>query len=89
MMKRDGYAMTVEGITEPQTAEELLALLGALRREAGRLESEIATAKARLERSEEWCVLDDLKRRRKEVLQELDDALGDTLAYPQPRLGLV
>ena len=71
---------------QPPSAEDLLARIGALRREVGRLDLEIVSAKGRLERSEEFLNLRELKEERKEMLQLLDVALWHTERYAQPRL---
>lgn len=73
------------GVDAEYSAEDLLARIGALQREASRLDKEIALAKARLERSREYLTLRGLREDRKEALAELNDVLGETLAYAQAR----
>lgn len=74
------------GFSEPSSADELLAQIGTLRREVEKLDREIATAQLRLKRTEEGRALDNLKQWRKETLVELEEALGASVTYAQPRL---
>lgn len=80
------FGRNVLGLTEPQTADDLLAIIGTLRREVEQLDREISSAQVRLKRTQAWRELDDLKLRRKETLVELEDALGASVTYAQPRL---
>ena len=72
--------------SEPLTAEEELARIGALRRELATLERRLEDATDRLKDSPEWDLVQGLKEDRKLLQKKLDRAIDGTVQWAQPRM---
>ena len=72
--------------SEPPTAEEELARIGALRRELATLERRLEDATDRLKDSPEWDLVQGLKEDRKVLAKKLDRAIDATMSWAQPTM---
>ena len=72
--------------SEPPTAEEELARIGALRRELATLERRLEDATDRLKDSPEWDLVQGLKEERKVLAKKLDRAIDGTVQWAQPTM---
>ena len=72
--------------SEPLTAEEELARIGALRRELVTLELRLEDATEQLKGSTEWDLVQGLKEERKLVQKKLDRAIDGTVQWAQPTM---
>ena len=78
---------TARGVdTEPPTAEEELAKIGALRRELVRLELRLEDATEQLKGSKQFDLVQRLKEERKALAKKLDRAIDATMSWAQPRM---
>ena len=78
---------TARGLdTQPPTAEEELAKIGALRRELATLERRLEDATDRLKDSPEWDLVQGLKEERKALAKKLDRAIDGTVQWAQPTM---
>ena len=87
-----GIQGEVDAITASDEADQrpyavsMLELIGTLRRDLARTESELEDAKETLQDTEEWDHLQGLKEERKALQKKLDRALDRTIHWAQPTM---